>query len=801
MTTTSNASLVHSSDFSGFKGLFCCTSFLRTISHLVLLPIYHASIKALGIRRSVLFVFFCACASMVHAQTSFSRLDERPFNRYEYFGKLEEPQPRNNPGSVSTNDSVLKFLGRWPWGPGQAVAVAGNYAYISNGSMFQVLDISNDTLPRVIAEYVTYAPTDIQLRDNLAFVCSRESLLVLNVANPERPARVGWITFRSSTDRVRLVDSLAFVLGYGGTLYAVDISDPTAPSLRGQIPAGGIAPAIFTTLGRYVYAGEYFNFIYLDIVNATNPDSMWKVHTAWPLAPLCGTTTDSLLLMGSGGVLRVYDIRNPLLPEVVGNFYTADNVSGIVVRDSVAYLASGNSVYSVDISDPARPRMRSVVSPMAPVGSNATSMITESDKRVLASYNVGVFLIDASNPDSLRGRAYFPTGGSAERICLKDSLALIASGQAGLWIVDVSDPSRPRSMSNMQTGGSSFDVVASGNYAYFVNYPVYSESDPMRGLWIADVSNPLRPTIVSHYVGIVHYTGSGPNRIAKSGDLVFICQLPSMGNDSVLEIIDVSNVAEPERVTVLRGGYRPYDIAVKDSILFIAASDSGLIVLDVHNPVSPVRIGNVHVDARAVTVYDTLVVVGGSQLLLISVARPDSPYVLGSVPSFGGNGDIAVSGSFAYWASFARGGVVDISNPRRPILLTTFRGGSGVAAQRNTIFYAAGNTGVWIWRNDYVTSIDSPRNDGEPREYQLFQNYPNPFNGETVIQFFSVLRAHCNIEIYNILGQKVATLFDEIVDPGGHRVVFAPRGLSSGVYFYRLQTEARMMSKVMMYLK
>jgi len=88
-----------------------------------------------------------------------------------------------------------------------------------------------------------------------------------------------------------------------------------------------------------------------------------------------------------------------------------------------------------------------------------------------------------------------------------------------------------------------------------------------------------------------------------------------------------------------------------------------------------------------------------------------------------------------------------------------------------------------------------------PRTFALEQNFPNPFNGETVISYqLSVIRdqgsenrLHVRLEIYNILGQKVRTLVDELRKPGRHRVSWDGRddhgnALPSGLYWYRLQT-------------
>jgi len=74
-----------------------------------------------------------------------------------------------------------------------------------------------------------------------------------------------------------------------------------------------------------------------------------------------------------------------------------------------------------------------------------------------------------------------------------------------------------------------------------------------------------------------------------------------------------------------------------------------------------------------------------------------------------------------------------------------------------------------------------------PREFSLYQNYPNPFNLETVIEFDIPEVTDVKLEVYDVLGRKVKTILDDRLEVGRYRVRFNGSGLSSGVYFYRLE--------------
>jgi hypothetical protein len=93
-----------------------------------------------------------------------------------------------------------------------------------------------------------------------------------------------------------------------------------------------------------------------------------------------------------------------------------------------------------------------------------------------------------------------------------------------------------------------------------------------------------------------------------------------------------------------------------------------------------------------------------------------------------------------------------------------------------------------------------------PASFSLQQNYPNPFNSETVIEYFLSKQSSVKITIYNILGQRVKTLLDQKETAGYKKVIWdgkneKGRAVSSGIYFYRMETEKFAQTKKMLLLK
>lgn len=100
---------------------------------------------------------------------------------------------------------------------------------------------------------------------------------------------------------------------------------------------------------------------------------------------------------------------------------------------------------------------------------------------------------------------------------------------------------------------------------------------------------------------------------------------------------------------------------------------------------------------------------------------------------------------------------------------------------------------------------DNPSGD-LPKKFALNQNYPNPFNPSTLISFDLPSPSSVNLEVYNLLGQSVATLVHEEMRAGTHTVLWnahdaTGRELSSGIYFYKLIAGNFVETKKMVYLK
>lgn len=114
---------------------------------------------------------------------------------------------------------------------------------------------------------------------------------------------------------------------------------------------------------------------------------------------------------------------------------------------------------------------------------------------------------------------------------------------------------------------------------------------------------------------------------------------------------------------------------------------------------------------------------------------------------------------------------------------------------------------VEIQLSDYHgNSLSAKISEPLPDIFTLHQNYPNPFNASTMISYDLPREAHVTVDIFNILGQRIAVLLDENQSAGAHRVIWDGADdngniVASGIYIYRMTADDTRIQKKMVLMK
>jgi photosystem II stability/assembly factor-like uncharacterized protein len=124
----------------------------------------------------------------------------------------------------------------------------------------------------------------------------------------------------------------------------------------------------------------------------------------------------------------------------------------------------------------------------------------------------------------------------------------------------------------------------------------------------------------------------------------------------------------------------------------------------------------------------------------------------------------------------------------------------------NRFFMLSDTLGYAVGKSVYKYSIDTSQTDiGEnkpvPKRFAILQNYPNPFNPSTTIRYELAEQAFVTLNVYNLLGQRVAALVDEEKEAGSYQVQFDGTSDASGVYFYRMRAGGFVETKRLVLLK
>ena len=148
------------------------------------------------------------------------------------------------------------------------------------------------------------------------------------------------------------------------------------------------------------------------------------------------------------------------------------------------------------------------------------------------------------------------------------------------------------------------------------------------------------------------------------------------------------------------------------------------------------------------------------------------------------------------------------------IILETFDGGDnwvaqvqGLSAPLNAIHFkdsagwAVGSNGLILRTDNWVTWINQSTGEKYSSKYSLSQNYPNPFNPKTVISYQLPKSSDVELSIYNLLGQKVATLVNKKQAVGSYMVEWDASGFATGVYYYRIEASDFQQVKKMVLIK
>ena len=264
-----------------------------------------------------------------------------------------------------------------------------------------------------------------------------------------------------------LSGDFAYVAGGYGSLWILDVSDPTAPCLAGRFDTTDMSRSV-AVFWNYAYMAAYGSFTGLWIIDVSDPQ---EPRAAGQYSSPCdvfdivlSVDFDYAYMPAWDYGLRILDMTDPQEPYEAGHWDGLGKTRGVALSGNLAYVADMDSgLQIVDVSNPQAPHQVGRCS----FGYTQTQSVAVSGDfaYVATGDRIGKLrVIDVSNPQEPYEVGYVYTGfGTA--VALSGNFAYVASEDGFLYVIDVSDPRNPH-VAGWYEGMNNSSVAVRGNLAY-----------------------------------------------------------------------------------------------------------------------------------------------------------------------------------------------------------------------------------------------------------------------------------------------------------------------------------------------
>ena len=530
------------------------------------------------------------------------------------------PAHSDEPGRdaiTATDDLKLEHLDQ-VGGIAAAVAVRAGTAYVAQGSRLLVVDVSSSAAP-TLAGVTSPLPEKVwavAVRGDYAFLAvGSAGLRVIDVSDPAHPIEVGHWQGAEAASQLAVAGELAYLIVEGG-LAVLDVSDPTAPQ---EVAFYEVAANDIVVDGNYVYLAAALGLQILSVAEPSDPQLIGRVveYDSSGRVAVAGDTiymtVQEELCSPTGCVIQsrlvVIDITDRTQPRRLAriDYFEATDL----VIDGGQLYAAGDDVQILDISQPEQP----VTISLAATPGYAAQIAVTGGRLYVADYHSGLRIISLATPAAPVEVGYLDKAWSPAAVALRGNHVYVAAGGDGLVIVERRTPADHRVVSVLDTPGEFVNLAVTREFAFV--------ADTRYGLRVVSIANPAAPALVG-------------------------------------------GLATP---------YGAVDVVVEGSLAYVKSRNGSLRVIDVRDPTHPVEKG--HLDlvdnpwgglyVAGHTVYWTYTVTNPVGLLIIDVANPASPVVVGRLNTGGATEGVVVVGRYAYIADGAGGlRIAAVSDPRRP---------------------------------------------------------------------------------------------------------------------------------------
>lgn len=461
------------------------------------------------------------------------------------------------------------------------VKLQGQRAYLANNwSGLGVVDISNPRQPLLLSETQTYGAQAVDVQGSLAYIADREAgLRLFDVSNPNLPVELSHLGTPGISQDVAVRDSLVYMADGNVGLRVVNAADPRHPEIFAGFNTRGNACGL-ALLDSMLYVADRDSglcILSLEVLEFPHEvgfyDSPGSTYAVSMLENLAYLADDQ-------GGLRVVDVTNPAFAGEVGAYEAPGYAHSLALQDDQAFLVDGwaGSLGVIGLGPWGDlPELGTFAPDEA-----AWDLDVQGTLGVAAAGWAGLLTLDVSNPANIIRRGSFVEDGFMQAVTLVGDTAYCVSYMPPappdpeytiFYMVDVRNRVHPVRLGLFLLPGHAYGLDVVDNLVYV--------ACGREGLHILDVGFPAFTTELSF-----HNTPGVAHNVDVVGGTAYLAD----GLVGHLRMIDVTDPEAPFELGVFNTASWSIDVAVQDSVAFVADFDSGLRIVDVRDPGNPVEI-------------------------------------------------------------------------------------------------------------------------------------------------------------------------------------------------------------------
>lgn len=539
-------------------------------------------------------------------------------------------------------------------------------------SGLHLYDISEPGALRHLSAYHTQgSPKGVVVRGAHAFVADDDhGVQILDISNPRQPRKISEVATPGLAYTMKLVGDYLYLADHRGGFHIINVADIAHPSIAGSAFTADKAWAV-EVVGNLAYvAADTAGLLVFDVSDPQQP----KQINAYKI----GGAAEDVVIRGHLAYVasfdngfHVFDISQPAHPRAIGHVSTPGNARGIELVGNIAYVADWVSgIQVMNIADPAQPALLGAYDT---VGWSWGVLVKDHFAYVLDWWG-GITVLNVSDPSAPVLAGAYHTRGLTRDVAVRDGYAYVANGKNGLQIFDVKNPAYPIWSAGVDMAGDAQSVWLEGSTAYL--------ACGAGGLAAVDVSNPFEPQLLSQ-------SPVPADWVRAQGNLVF-----AAARQHGVAIIDAATGQQTAWYAA-----EVLDIWPGPRNRLLLATPDGVEIVGMEDPAHPRLIRRLPQRAELVRLQDKLLALYNkatgialydyATLKLLSRFNPGEEIF-----------DMEISGD-RFYASGSLSGllVLDIADPRRPILKAAYPGASRVTQ------FGLSSGAVFMAGNETLTSV------------------------------------------------------------------------------------------------